>query len=240
MPKPKVDAPALFEVEELAPAPDKLLTDALAVFNEVAGRVNLEAKATIWRLAKFLTDARRKRLKIAVQDCGGISGWRKALEDASRNNFLLGKEGRTATHRNWSPDLDFFLQPKTVIKLIEGGYGASIETPKRLVIPMAYAPRPGMQEKPFVPESLDVRELAMIESYTRHGRYADANRIAEQRAKRLGIPAVLIPDPLVAHVGMPEKPAPSPRKTAPTITDVVPDWTAEEVPMASYADMVPE
>lgn len=236
MPKAKAEQPPLFEVDEIAPTPDKVTTDALAVFNEVAGRVNLEAKAIIWRLAKVLTDARRKRLKVAVQDCGGIAGWRKALDDASRNNFLLGKEGRTATHRNWSPDLDFFLQPKTVLKMIEGAYSPSLETPKRLLIPMAYAPRPGQNEKPFVPESQDVRELAMIDSYTRHGRYADANRIAQARADRLGQAAVLIPDPAVAMEGMPAKATVAPKKP-PTVTDVPPDWADEPIPESAYHEV---
>lgn len=228
---PKKAEPALFEEGELAAPPDSSLTLALATFNEIVARVNVEAKATIWNGAKVLTDARRKRLKIAVQDCGGQGGWRRVLEDASRNAFLLGKEGRTAAHRNWRPDLDFFIQPKTVVKLIEGGYSAAIETPKRLHIPMAYAPRPGQNEKPFVAESLDVRELAMIESYTRHGRYADANRIAQQRATRLGIPAVLIPDPAVAHVGMPPNPSPAPRKA--TVTDL-PGYLDDDPPMGAY------
>lgn len=228
MPKAKAEAPALFADGELAAAPDVVLTEALAVFNAIVGRLNVDGK-TIWRGAKVLTDARRKRLKTAVQDCGGNSGWRKALEDAARNSFLLGKEGRNESHRNWIPDLDFFIQPKTVIKLVEGGYSASIEVRQKLHIPMAYAPR--KVEAPFVQtETLEQRLAASIVSYRRHGKYAEANRIEERLAALEKRDPVMVPAPEVAHIGMPERAPEIPRKPSYPVTDLVDEYDVPEAP----------
>lgn len=66
-------------------------------------------------------------------------------------------------------------------------------------------------------ETLLDRLRSSLESYTKLGRYADANRIAERVAALTGCPAVLIPDPSVAMVGMPTRsvmpPPPSTRFT---------------------------
>ena len=64
-------------------------------------------------------------------------------------------------------------------------------------------------------ESIEERLRASIEGYRRIGRYEDANRIESKLAALLGRPAVHVPHPSVADVGMPEKsepPAPTPPK----------------------------
>lgn len=254
MPKAKVE-PALFEVDELAPAPDKLLVDALAIFNEIVARVNVEARGTIWNGAKVLTDARRKRLKIAVQDCGSLVGWRKVLEGASRNGFLLGKEGRTPAHRNWRPDLDFFIQPKTVVKLVEGAYSAALETPKRIFIPGASQPAHLKPAEPFKHdiESPADRMAFTIAKYRERGKWADANRVEESLAALQKRPAVLVPSPDTAHLtgsashaaaAVPEK-SPAEReadrrrafeaKNRANATEL-PGWLDEAIPDSAYGE----
>ena len=61
-------------------------------------------------------------------------------------------------------------------------------------------------------ESIEERLRASIEGYRRIGRYEDANRCESKLAALLGRPAVHVPAPEVAHVGMPKKPTPTPPK----------------------------
>ncbi len=45
--------------------------------------------------------------------------WTKFFQDAARSDFLTG---RTANERKWVPDFDFFLQPKSFTRVLEGFY----------------------------------------------------------------------------------------------------------------------
>lgn len=88
---------------------------AVEIFNAVAER-------TGWPQVRTLTQQRRTHLESRLSDCGGIDGWSDAIERAARSDFLTGKIPRGDGHQNWSPDFDFFLQPKTFTRLIEGSY----------------------------------------------------------------------------------------------------------------------
>lgn len=111
-------APALFAEGELAEAPEKLCTDALAIWNEFCGPAG-------WPAARFLTTSRRAALRRAIPDYGGLAGWKSHLAAASHNDFLTGKTDRDEKHRNWKPDLDWFLKPANVIKILEGKFPAN-------------------------------------------------------------------------------------------------------------------
>lgn len=70
--------------------------------------------------AALMTKQRRERLNARLKDCGGIEGWRMAMKRASRSRFLMGKgDGK------WKASLDFFLQPSSFTKLLEGQYDDS-------------------------------------------------------------------------------------------------------------------
>lgn len=109
------DQNALFQDGELAEAPEKLCTDALAVWNEIA------PKAT-WPEARFLTQSRRSAMRRALKDYGGLLGWRKQLERAATSDFLTGKSSRDPKHANWRPDLDWFLKPANIVKVLENKF----------------------------------------------------------------------------------------------------------------------
>ena len=185
---------ALFADGELAEVPEKIVSDAVAIYNAIAKRLNVNGM--VWREALAITAKRRTKLKAALKDYGGVRGWQQCLERAARNRFLLGKEGRSAAHRNWKPELDFFLQEKTVLRLVEGGYpaddGVSIEKP-RLKLPTIYGKK--AEEKPFVPEDRATRLQAAILSYRKIGNYARANAIEEQLAALENRAPVLVPSP---------------------------------------------
>lgn len=222
-------AEALFREGELPKQPNRFAKEAFDIYNEVAAMVG-------WPVTANLTEARQKKLLVAIHDCGSVRGWREAMERAGKSGLLTGKRKSLRYPVGFMAKLDFFLRTDKRTMLLDGEYDDKAVA-RTAMQQIRALPTPGARpiEKPFVPESQDVRELAMIESYTRHGRYADANRIAQARADRLGIPAVLIPDPAVAMEGMAPKPAPSPRNR-PTVTDI-PDWADEPIP--SYAE-VPE
>lgn len=207
---PKAKAPTLFGDDDLNGAPDSTVKAAHDCYNATA-------KDLPWRQATLATEAARKTLRRALRDYGGIVGFQAAMLRAARSPFLLGSSGRTGVYKNWRPTLAFFCQPKSIENLLDGVYDPVPEEPKRLYIPPPQAAYRRKEEAPFVPESQEVREQAMIDSYRRHGKYADANRIEQARADRLGVPAVLVPDPAVAWVTAPPKPAPERHYSVPTM-----------------------
>lgn len=74
-----------------------------------------------------------------------------------------------------------------------------------------------------------------IISLRKVGQWDRANMRETELATLEKRPAVLVVAPEVAFTSHAARPAPSPRKT-PIVTDVVPDWTAEEVPMTAYGE----
>ena len=83
---------------------------------------NLVAKDLDWPVAQNLTHARRRNLTQRLKECGGIEGFRAAMEKARASRFLRGETGRDKTHANWTPGFDFFLQQSAFTKLMEGKY----------------------------------------------------------------------------------------------------------------------
>ena len=164
-----------------------------------------------------------------------MEAWREALEIASKSDYLCGRViGAKGTRFQMS--LNFMLQPASFEKILSGFYTRE-EPPAKLVLPSMQPPH--LKPQPaFVPEPRPVRLASMIASYRKHGKYADANRIETELAALENRPAVHVPDPAVAHFGQPEKPPASPRKAPPVVVDV--PWSDEEIPMAAYAEMVPE
>ena len=57
--------------------------------------------------------------------------WEKFFRDAARSDFLTG---RTANERKWVPDFDFFLQPKSFTRVLEGFYHKSNRSTPNSVI----------------------------------------------------------------------------------------------------------
>jgi hypothetical protein len=49
-----------------------------------------------------------------------LAWWRNYFKRAATSDFLTG---RSSNDRGWKADFDFFLQPKSMIKILEGAYG---------------------------------------------------------------------------------------------------------------------
>ena len=83
---------------------------------------NAVAVECAWPKAVKLTPSRKGSLLARVREAGGLERWRVAMERAARSPFLRGDFGRDGEHANWQPSLEFFLQPKSFLRLLEGGY----------------------------------------------------------------------------------------------------------------------
>jgi hypothetical protein len=70
------------------------------------------------------TDKRKAALKERIQDPVFLRGWKEAMKKIPESEFLLGKNDR-----GWKADMEFFLRPDTVVKILEGKYSGTT-TPK--------------------------------------------------------------------------------------------------------------
>jgi uncharacterized protein YdaU (DUF1376 family) len=98
------------EEEAAAPAAADV-EQAFALWNVAAAREG-------WPEVMFLNGPRRIALMARLAECGGLDGWRAALEAASRAEFLKGRDG--AFHRWFS--FDWLLQADKFTRLMEGRY----------------------------------------------------------------------------------------------------------------------
>lgn len=76
--------------------------------------------------AQGLSRKRRLALKARLRDCGGIAGWRIAMDRVRSSPFLRGDNDR-----GWRASLDFLLKPESFAKLMEGAYDPAPGARKR-------------------------------------------------------------------------------------------------------------
>jgi hypothetical protein len=78
---------------------------------------NAAAATNGWAQAQVLNKPRRSSLKARLKEAGGLDGWQAALDRASASDFVSGR-----TAEAFRCDLDFLLQQKSFIRLMEGKY----------------------------------------------------------------------------------------------------------------------
>lgn len=94
-----------------APEPASELAEAVAAYNETADDVG-------WPKVQKMTPARSKALKARLRDCGGIEGWRFAMDKGKASDFLCGR-----TPKPWSGfGFDWITKQANFTKLMEGNY----------------------------------------------------------------------------------------------------------------------
>ncbi len=76
------------------------------------------AKANGWPDAMLLNSTRRYALQCRLAECGGLDGWRTALESAKTADFLKTSDGQP---QRWF-DLDWMLKAEKFTRLMEGRY----------------------------------------------------------------------------------------------------------------------
>ena len=99
------------EAAAAAATPSLVVEQAFALWNQAAAREG-------WPEVMFLNGPRRIALMARLAECGGLDGWRAALEAAARAEFLKGRDG--AFHRWFT--FDWILQPEKFTRLMEGRY----------------------------------------------------------------------------------------------------------------------
>jgi len=98
---------------------DRRCDQALAVWQEIA-------KAEGWPEVMFLNGERRVKLQVILDMCGGVEGWKAALETARDAEFLHGQDGQT---HGWF-DFDWLLNQQKFTRLMEGRYAERHRTDK--------------------------------------------------------------------------------------------------------------
>lgn len=83
---------------------------AVDLYNEVAKRIEIP-------IAQKISDTRKRNLRARLKDCGGLEGWRSALEKLEASEFCQGKNDK-----GWKADFDFLVRESSFIKLMEGKY----------------------------------------------------------------------------------------------------------------------
>ncbi len=78
-------------------------------FVDMAQRVGLS-------VPQNLNARRTANLDRRLQECGGLDGWRHALDKIENSDFLSGKS------TNWKADFDFVIKAQSFTKIMEGSY----------------------------------------------------------------------------------------------------------------------
>ena len=91
---------------------------SLSLSVEVFNAWNETAKATDGLPACLvMSDSRRRKLAVRVKDPFFSANWKASLEKVSKSAFCLG-----CSERGWRASLDWFIQPDTTAKIMEGKY----------------------------------------------------------------------------------------------------------------------
>jgi len=93
-----------------APEPANPIAEAVAAYNEAAAQSG-------WPKVQKLTPARSQAIRARLKECGGIEGWRVAMEKAGASDFLVGRAtGSTPATFDW------LTKQANFTKLMEGNY----------------------------------------------------------------------------------------------------------------------
>jgi len=101
-------SPPISILDEATGEPPLTAEEILDAWNDTAGRIGLPK-------AKLTPQRRRKLIPLIRQHT--IADFTEAIRAVERSPFLRGENNRA-----WRADFDFFLQPSSFTKLIEGSY----------------------------------------------------------------------------------------------------------------------
>jgi hypothetical protein len=93
-----------------APEPASPIAEAVRIYNEAA-------EVTGWPKVQKLSPARSQALKARLRDCGGIEGWRFAMDKGKASDFLCGKATGTTP-----ACFDWITKAANFAKIMEGNY----------------------------------------------------------------------------------------------------------------------
>ncbi len=86
------------------------MNEAFEIYNKTAIDLDLPQ-------AQKITASRRTKMKRRLEDCGGLEGWTIAMQKLGESDHCRGNN-----NRGWKADIDFVLQEKSFVKLMEDSY----------------------------------------------------------------------------------------------------------------------
>lgn len=96
------------------------ISEAVALYNEAATQNG-------WPKVAKLTPARSKKLKARLKDCGGIEGWRYALERSEASDFIRNQ---------WTGfGFDSLVSQEKFTRLMEGNYDNRTDNRRQVANP---------------------------------------------------------------------------------------------------------
>lgn len=101
----------------LSPGGDDLGFHPVDEVAEAVAAFNAAAKESGWPTIRLLSKARRSSLMARLRDCGGLAGWRDALNRAQASSHCCGQNDR-----GWVANFDFLTRQSSFAKLMEGNY----------------------------------------------------------------------------------------------------------------------
>lgn len=85
---------------------------------EAVASYNAGAERCGWPKVQKMNPARRVALAVRLRECGGIDGWRHAIERAEASDFLCAR-----TSRPWPGfSFDWLISASNFTKIMEGNY----------------------------------------------------------------------------------------------------------------------
>lgn len=100
------------ELELRSPPVATPARQAIDLYNEMAKRAQLS-------VCQKIGPDRIKLITARLADCGGLTGWKAALEKVEQSDFLTGR-GREK--ESWRANIDFLCKEKKFTKIMEGAY----------------------------------------------------------------------------------------------------------------------
>lgn len=101
-----------------APQPANEQSEAVGIFNEAASRHG-------WPQVQKMNQPRISAISARLKECGGIEGWRHAIERAEASDLLSGRKN------DWNVTFDWLTKPRNFIKVMEGNYDDNKQSPAR-------------------------------------------------------------------------------------------------------------
>ena len=108
------------EKREVAAHPTRAAADSSDEFSLVADELVELWNATNLSKVRKLTPARKKSLRTRIEESDWRESWRGALARVANSSFCCGSGSQ-----GWTADLDWFLRPDTLTKILEGKYDNS-------------------------------------------------------------------------------------------------------------------
>ncbi len=107
----KIDTNVSIGISSDHPTPANEVSQAVVEYNSAADQVG-------WPKVQKTTPSRSKQIKARLKECGGVDGWRVAIEKATASDFLCGR-----TSNPWTGfGFDWLIKSQNFTKLMEGNY----------------------------------------------------------------------------------------------------------------------